>query len=56
MTISNFQKDQGEGGLRLVQDSQAPNQRPQLAKLGLLAVLGGNLACFLSACIAGLLF
>lgn len=27
-----------------------------IAQLGLLAVLGGNLACFLSACIAGLLF
>ena len=32
MTISNFQKDQGEGGLRLVQDSQAPNERPQVEK------------------------
>ena len=36
--------------------AMAPNQRPMLAKLGLLAVLGGNLACFLSACIAGLIF
>ncbi len=34
----------------------APNQKPTLAKLGLLAVLGGNLACFLSACWAGILF
>jgi CNT family concentrative nucleoside transporter len=34
----------------------APNQKKNLAKLGFLAVLGGNLACFLSACIAGLLF
>jgi CNT family concentrative nucleoside transporter len=36
--------------------AMAPSQRPNLAKLGLLAVLGGNLACFMSACIAGLLF
>jgi CNT family concentrative nucleoside transporter len=34
----------------------APTQRSTLAKFGLLAVLGGNLACFLSACIAGLIF
>jgi CNT family concentrative nucleoside transporter len=34
----------------------APSQKKNLAKLGFLAVLGGNLACFLSACIAGLLF
>lgn len=34
----------------------APSIRPSLAKFGLLAVLGGNLACFLSACIAGLIF
>jgi concentrative nucleoside transporter, CNT family len=27
-----------------------------IAQMGLLAVIGGNLACFLSACIAGLLF
>lgn len=34
----------------------APNQKSKIAKLGLMAVLGGNLACFLSACVAGLLF
>jgi CNT family concentrative nucleoside transporter len=34
----------------------APEQKSNIAKLGFLAVLGGNLACFLSACIAGLLF
>lgn len=34
----------------------AANQKSTIAKLGFLAVLGGNLACFLSACIAGLLF
>lgn len=34
----------------------APEQKSNLARLGLLAVLGGNLACLLSACIAGLLF
>lgn len=34
----------------------APNQKSVVAKLGFLAVLGGNLACFLSACIAGILF
>ncbi|MEO6460124.1 MAG: nucleoside transporter C-terminal domain-containing protein [Bdellovibrionota bacterium] len=34
----------------------APEQRGTLARLGLLAVLGGNLACFLSACVAGILF
>lgn len=36
--------------------AMAPSQRPALARFGLLAVLGGNLACFLSACVAGLLF
>lgn len=34
----------------------APNQKSTIAQLGFLAVLGGSLACFLSACIAGLLF
>jgi CNT family concentrative nucleoside transporter len=34
----------------------APNQKSHIAKLGFLAVLGGNLACFLSACLAGILF
>lgn len=34
----------------------APNQRPNLAKLGILAVIGGSMACFISACIAGLLY
>lgn len=34
----------------------APNQKSTVAKLGFLAVLGGNLACFLSACLAGILF
>jgi CNT family concentrative nucleoside transporter len=34
----------------------APNQKSNIATLGFLAVLGGNLASFLSACIAGLLF
>ena len=34
----------------------AGKNKAVIAKLGFLAVLGGNLACFLSACIAGLLF
>ena len=34
----------------------AGKNKTTIAQLGLLAVLGGNLACFLSACIAGLLF
>ena len=34
----------------------APGQKSAIAKLGFLAVLGGNLACFLSACIAGIIF
>ncbi len=34
----------------------AGKNKSTIAKLGLLAVLGGNLACFLSACIAGILF
>lgn len=36
--------------------SLAQNQKSNIARLGLLAVLGGNLASFLSACIAALLF
>lgn len=39
----------GLGGL-------APNQKSRIARLGILAVIAGNLACFLSACIAGLLY
>ena len=34
----------------------AGHKKSTIAKLGFLAVLGGNLACFLSACIAGLLY
>lgn len=34
----------------------APEQKPTIARLGLLAVLGGNLACFLSACVAALIY
>jgi CNT family concentrative nucleoside transporter len=34
----------------------APEQKPAIARLGFMAVIGGNLACFLSACIAGLLY
>lgn len=34
----------------------ATNQKSTVAKLGILAVVGGNLACFLSACVAGILF
>lgn len=33
----------------------APNQRANLASLGFKAVLGGTIACYLSACIAGIL-
>jgi CNT family concentrative nucleoside transporter len=35
--------------------SLAPNQRPVLARLGLKALLGGSLACFLTACVASML-
>jgi len=31
----------------------APNQRSTLAKLGVKALIGGSIACFLTACIAG---
>ncbi|MCS7028007.1 MAG: NupC/NupG family nucleoside CNT transporter [Bacteroidia bacterium] len=33
----------------------APEQRANLAKLGLSALLGGSLSCFMTACIAGML-
>jgi CNT family concentrative nucleoside transporter len=33
----------------------APNQRPVLVKLGFLALIGGTIACFLTATIAGML-
>ncbi len=36
--------------------AMAPNQRTELARLGWRALLGGSLACFLTACIAGMLF
>ena len=34
----------------------APNQRSQVARLGVLAVVGGTFACFLTGAIAGLLY
>lgn len=40
------------GGLGTI----APNQKASLARLGLLAVLGGSLATFMIACVAGLLY
>ena len=33
----------------------APQRRADLAQLGLRAMLGGTLACFMTACIAGIL-
>jgi CNT family concentrative nucleoside transporter len=33
----------------------APEKRPELARLGWRALLGGSLACFLTACVAGML-
>jgi len=33
----------------------APNQRSLLAKLGMKALLGGSIACFLTACVASML-
>jgi concentrative nucleoside transporter, CNT family len=33
----------------------APNQRPVLAQLGMKALLGGSIACFLTACVAAML-
>jgi CNT family concentrative nucleoside transporter len=38
----------GIGGL-------APDRRGDLAKLGMKSLIGGTLACFMTACIAGLL-
>ena len=34
----------------------APNQRRNLAELGVKALIGGTLTCFMSATIAGILF
>jgi CNT family concentrative nucleoside transporter len=36
--------------------AMAPNKRAELARLGWRALLGGSLACFLTACVAGMLF
>ncbi|MCX6938569.1 MAG: Na+ dependent nucleoside transporter [Verrucomicrobia bacterium] len=36
--------------------AMAPNRRADLARLGWRALLGGNIACFFTACIAGMLF
>jgi CNT family concentrative nucleoside transporter len=33
----------------------APNQRATLARIGMKALLGGSIACFLTACVAGML-
>ncbi len=33
----------------------APNQRPNLARLGLLSIMSGSLAAFMTGCLAGLL-
>jgi CNT family concentrative nucleoside transporter len=33
----------------------APNRQPDLARLGVRALVGGTLACFMTACIAGML-
>jgi CNT family concentrative nucleoside transporter len=33
----------------------APNQRSTLAQLGLKALLGGSIACFLTACVASMI-
>jgi CNT family concentrative nucleoside transporter len=33
----------------------APNQRPTLAQLGVKALIGGSIACFLTACVAAML-
>lgn len=35
--------------------SLAPNQRPNLAALGVKAMIGGTIACYLSACVASIL-
>jgi len=34
----------------------APNQRPTLARLGLKALLGGTLACLMTAAVAGIFY
>ena len=34
----------------------APNQRPTLAKLGMRALLGGTLACLMTAAVAGIFY
>lgn len=39
------------GGIGLM----APNKKSEIAKLGMLALIGGNLATFLMACLAGIL-
>lgn len=36
--------------------SLAPSRRPTIASLGLLSLLGGSIACFMTATIAGMLF
>lgn len=36
--------------------AMAPARRAELALLGWRALLGGNIACFFTACIAGMLF
>jgi len=35
--------------------SLAPSQRTNLAQLGIKAMIGGTIACYLSACVAGIL-
>ena len=35
--------------------SLAPERRPDLARLGLRAMIGGLLACYMTACVAGVL-
>ncbi|HEY9295005.1 MAG TPA: nucleoside transporter C-terminal domain-containing protein [Phormidium sp.] len=39
----------------LMNNAIAPDHQHDLAKLGLRAMIGGSLACFMTACIAGLL-
>ena len=36
--------------------SLAPNQRLALTELGLKSLIGGTVACFLTACVAGMLY
>jgi CNT family concentrative nucleoside transporter len=33
----------------------APSRRPEVARLGLRAILGGSLATFMTACVAGMI-